>query len=201
MHNAARATLAIGGLLTIVGIIVVTLGVGTAATAFDIEDNAEMIGSSGTFTANEEHWGFEIFVKGEISASSCESISVTITDSSGNEEGEFWGTYYDEDCYSSDHDYDGYTYIGFFSGLHDNGLYSVDASQQVIVVDTADAVGAQLGGAGLAAFCGMPALGCGVLFLLLGGVLGLALKDKQNIQVTHSPGAPVNLGQNQQPPV
>lgn len=174
------------------------LGIGTAATAFDVEDNAEMIGSTGSFTANEEHWGFEIFVKGDISESTCEGIRVDITDSSGADEGT-WGEYYDEDCYSSDHEYDGYTYIGYFSGWHDNGLYNVDASQSVIVVDTADAVGAEVAGAGIAVFCGMPSIGCGVIFLLIGGVLGLVLKDKQNVQVTHSPGGPSVL--EQPPPV
>ncbi len=199
MHNAARATLAIGGLFTIVGIIVLALGIGTAASAFDLEENAEMIGSSGSFTSNDDDWGFEFFVKGEISESECEGISVTVTDSTGSDEDEFWGAYYDEDCYSGAYEYDGYTYIGSFSIVHDNGVYNVDASREVIVVDTAEGTGEALAGAGLAAFCGMPALGCGVLFLLLGGVLGLALKDKQNVQVTHSPGAPSVL--EQQPPV
>ena len=191
MHNAARGMLAIGALFAIIGLIVVALGIGTAAGAFDIEENAEMIGSSGTFVSNDDDWGFEFFVKGEISESECLDISVTVEDSSGSEEGEFWGSYYDEDCYSNSYEYEGYTYIGSFSALHENGLYSVDASQEVIVVDTAEGAGEAIGGGLLATLCGLPALVCGVLFLLIGGILGVALKDKQNVQIQ----------QHQQPPI
>jgi hypothetical protein len=183
MHNGARATLAIGTLFTIIGLIVVALGVGTAAGAFDLEENAEMIGSTGSFVSNDDDWGFEIFVKGEITEEECESISVTITDSTGSDEDEFWGTYYDEDCYSNAYEYEGYTYIGSFSIVNDNGVYNVDASTEVIVVDTAEGAGEAIGGGLLAALCGLPALICGILFLLLGGVLGVALKDKQNVQI------------------
>jgi len=185
MHNGARATLAIGILFTIIGIIVIALGVGTAATAFDLEENAELIGSSGSFVSSDDDWGFEIFVKGDITEVECESISVTITDSAGSDEDEVWGPYYDEDCYSNNYEYEGYTYIGSFSIFNENGVYNLDASSEVIVVDTSEGAGEAVAGGLLATLCGIPALICGILFLLLGGVLGLALKDKQNVQIQH----------------
>jgi hypothetical protein len=197
MHNAARGTLAIGAIFLVIGIVVTVFGLGSVAGAVDLEENAEMIGTSGSFTSNDDAWGFEFFVKGEISESECMDISVTVEDSTGSEEGEVWGSYYDEDCYSNNYEYEGYTYIGFFSILHENGVYSVDASREVIVVDTSDGVGEAIGGGILATFCGFPSIVCGLILALIGGVLGVTLKDKQDVQITTAP----QQQPPQQPPV
>ncbi len=197
MHNAARGTLAIGAIFLVIGIVVTVFGLGSVAGAVDLEENAEMIGTSGSFTSNDDTWGFEFFVKGEISESECMGISVTVEDSTGSEEDDVWGSYYDEDCYSNNYEYEGYTYIGFFSIFHENGVYSVDASQEVIVVDTAEGAGEAIGGGLLAGFCGFPSIVCGLILALIGGVLGVTLKDKQDVQITTAP----QQQPPQQPPV
>ena len=194
MHTGAKVTLIIGGVFTVIGLIVSGLGVGAVATADNIEDNAELVGSSGSFTYGADDFGYEVFVKGEISSAECESITVTITNSTG-ETGDFWGSFFEPDCYdTTTYDYDGYSYIGYFSWLHDEGSYSLDASQEVIIYDTGAEIGQGLLGAGIVAFCGFPSIACGVLLLIIGGILALALKESQPVQMVMAPGA------EQQPP-
>ncbi len=194
MHNAARGSLAVGGLILVIGIVMYALGASAAGGAMDPSDNPVFEGKTGSFEVIE-NTGLSIYADEGVD---CNSFTATITDSDGNtEEQTGWGDYFVKDNCDGEGDLDGYVYVGSFNAFADDGTYTIDASSKVYMADTWADLGEALGGGLMAACGGLPAIICGVCFLLIGGVLGISLKDKQNVQVVSQQpqqmGAPVMM--------
>ena len=180
MHNAARGSLAVGGLILVIGIVMYALGSSAAGGALDPSDNPVFEGKTGSFEVID-NTGLAIYVDEGVS---CDSFTATITDSNGSTEvDEFWGDYFEKDNCDGEGDLSGYVYVGSFNAFADDGTYTIDASSKVYMADTWSDVGEALGGGIMAVCGGLPAIVCGICFLLIGGVLGISLKDKQNVQV------------------
>jgi hypothetical protein len=184
MNNFARVILVFAVIFTGIGAVGFLSGAAVAAT--DLEEYAIVDGTQGQFSVTEDHLGLEVYASGTVS---CSAYDVTITDSSGSTEGEFWGDYFDQDC-GGGVEFDGYTYIGSFSILHDAGDYSISSNNPIILLDTSDGWADAIGG-GLLALCSLPLLICGVIGLIAGGILGAVMKDKQNVVVAHGQPQPV----------
>jgi len=195
MHNAARGSLAIGGLILVIGIVMFFLG--GAAAGFDPSDDNIFEGKSGSFVVPADHLGYGIYVDEGVS---CDSFTATITDSNGSTSDEYWGDYFEKDnCDGLGDLENGFVYVGSFNVMADPGTYTMGASSKVYVVDSWAELGEAAAGGILALCGGLPAIVCGICFLLIGGVLGVSLKDKQNVQiVTQQPqgsmGAPMVMG-------
>ncbi len=156
------------------------LGASAASGALDPSDNPVFEGKTGSFEVID-NTGLGIYVDEGVS---CDSFTATITDSNGSTEvDEWWGDYFEKDNCDGEGDLDGYVYVGSFNSFADDGTYTIDASSKVYMADTWADVGEALGGGLMAACGGLPAMICGICFLLIGGVLGISLKDKQNVQV------------------
>ena len=178
MHNLARGTLAIGALSLVVGIIM--YGMGASAAEIDIENDNQWSGKSGSVDFPAEDWWI-VYTSESVD---CESFELTLTDVNGTTGDPVWGEYFEKDCSSSDDDPEGFQSVGSWNSLAaEEGTYTVSATDKVYFVGAWEEVGEALGG-GIMALCGgLPAMICGVCMLLSGGVLGIALKDKQNVQI------------------
>ena len=181
MHNAARGSLAVGGLILVIGIVSFVLG--GAAAASDIEEDNVFEGTSGSFDYPDDDWWI-VYTKDNVD---CESLSVTFTNSSGSTTDEWGDPFFTKDDCSTvgtEDDLDGFQSVGSVDIIGATaGTYTVSASSKIYISPLFEDAGEAIGGALLAACFGLPAIICGVCFLLIGGVLGISLKDKQNVQI------------------
>lgn len=184
MNNFARVILVFAVIFTVLGGIGFLSG--AAVASMDLEEYAIVEGTQGSFNVAEDHLGLEVYAAGAVN---CNSFDVTITDSSGSTEDDIWGDYFEKDC-GQGVEYDGYTYIGYFSILNDEGAYTISSNYPILLLDTSDGFADALGG-GLLALCSLPLLICGVIGLLAGGILGAVMKDKQNVVVAQGAQQPV----------
>ena len=162
MHNAARGSLAVGGLILVIGIVMYVLGGAAADGALDPSDNPVFEGRTGSFEVID-NTGLGIYVDEGVS---CDSFTATISDSNGSTEDEFWGDYFTKDNCDGEGDLGEYVYVGSFNAFADDGTYTIDASSKVYMADTWSDVGDAVGGVGMAVCGGLPAIICGVCFLL-----------------------------------
>ena len=176
MNNFARVILVFAAIFTVLGGIGFLSGAAVASS--DLEEYAIFEGTQGSFTVDDDHLGLEVYAVGE---ANCNSFDVTIRDSSGSTEDDIWGDYFEKDC-GGGVEYDGYTYIGYFSMLFDAGAYTISSNNPILLLDTGDELVDAIGG-GLLALCSLPLLICGFIGLLAGGILGAVMKDKQNIVI------------------
>jgi len=180
MHNAARGSLAVGGLILVIGIVIYALGASAASGALDPSDNPIFEGKTGSFKVID-NTGLGIYVDKGVS---CDSFTATITDSNGSTSDEYWGDYFEKDnCDGLGDIESGFVYVGSFNTFAEPGTYTMGASSKVYVVDSWAELGEAAAGGILVLCGGLPAIVCGICFLLIGGVLGMALKDKQNVQI------------------
>lgn len=170
MHTATKVMLILGGVLTVIGI-VMWVG-GAAALEFDPIGDSEWEGKSGTFDGESDIW-YGAYAE----ASSCDDITYSVTDSDGDEvvtsdEGD-WGYV---ECDDSTYAEDGYIYLGSWDSSIYPAPYSVSSSETIYIADIGEELG-EAGGGILAILGSWGLLCCGGFFLLLGGIFALTLKE------------------------
>ena len=179
MHTATKVMLILGGVITVIGIVMFVGG--AAAADFDPVGDSEWSGDSGTFDGDSD-----VLYGAYAEVSSCDDITYDITDSDdytlASSDSDGWTDYCDDSTAAED----GYVFLG--SWLDDGATVTVTASSTVYIADVGEELGEAVGGF-MAIMGSFGVLCCGGFFLLLGGIFALTLKDKGDTVVVVQGGA------------
>ena len=181
MHTAVKIMLILGTLTTVGGIIIMAVGARAVADVVDYDPtvDAEWEGKTGTF--NDD---ISLMYSVYSSASSCDSITVTILDGDGDSAIE---TY---ECDDSTQSEDGYIYLGL---LASTGPYTVDSTETVYISEWGEELEVAAGGF-FAIVASWGVICCGVFMLILGGIFALTITEPSMIVVNQA-GMPMQQGQ------
>ncbi len=191
MHVAGKVFLGLGALLLVLGVVMAGMG-GTALEDVgdvDVEEKTVWSGQEGAFSYDGRD-ALMVFVPDTVR---CDEFTITFSNDSGPTE-----TKMDEctedgsapEGYADDPD--GWYHMGTFGWEKESaGDYTLEANTEVNLLPMWEVVGEELGEAagGIMGILGGVGLsGCGVCFLLLGGVLAIVLKDpKEATQIQQPP--------------
>ena len=192
MHTAGKVLLILGGVITVIGIVMIVGG--AVAADFDpTEENVDS-GTSGSFPASDSGLGFSVWVSESVP---CAELEMQVLDDSGDDK------YYDT-CWNSepneDDGVDDYYSVGGVGLLDDEGgtyTWSVSSGHTVYIVDSGDELGEAVGGF-FAALGGILVAICGGVLLLIGLILALTLKSKEPAVIMQQGGQMMG-GQMMQP--
>jgi len=193
MHTAGKVLLILGGVITIIGIVMVVGG--AVAADFDpTEENVDS-GTSGSFPASDSGLGFSVWVSESVA---CEDVEMQVLDDDGDD------MYYDT-CWNSepneDDGVDDYYSVGGVGLLDDEGgtyTWTVTSGHTVYIVDSGDELGEAVGGF-FAAVGGILVAICGGVLLLIGLILALTLKSKEPAVIMQQGGQMMGGQMMQQP--
>ena len=196
MNTGTKLMLGLGTIGLVVGILVMILGAGSAGDAVNWRptDDVYLENSQGetvSFIHIQEGNGdsIAVFVSDDVR---CDDFTLEI------QGGEAWwkaDTCIDVEGrslpYGHEDDPEGWLHLGMIDKLEDGVEYTITTSHDVVLVgmeDVAEVIGDFLGG--LAAICGGPTfLCCGLLFLIIGGVMAVTssgTKTQTQIEITPS---------------
>ena len=193
MHTAGKVLLILGGVITVIGIVMIVGG--AVAADFDpTEENVDS-GTSGSFSASDSGLGFSVWVSESVP---CDEFEMQVLDDDGDDM-YYGGCYYGEP--TEDDGVDDYYSIGGVGLLDDEGgtyTWSVSSGHSVYIVDSGDELGEAVGGF-FAALGGILVAICGGLLLLIGLILALTLKSKEPAVVMQQGGQMMGGQMMQQP--
>ena len=171
--------------MLVIGILLTVLGAGKVGSAadFSVEDEKVWSGSSGVYVHTDpSDWGLLIFVSDEVR---CDEFDLNVSVVASDADGKVW--YEPDSCIEdgrlpSGHadDAEGWLHMGTVRGLEDGASYEFTSREEVTAVPESaviELIEGIVGGA-LGASLGGSCACCGVLFLLLGLVLALTMKDE-----------------------
>ncbi|HIG38513.1 MAG TPA: hypothetical protein EYQ15_04325 [Candidatus Poseidoniales archaeon] len=190
MHVAGKVFLGLGAVFLLLGIVMAGLG-GNALEEVgdvDVEEKSRWNGMNGDFYYDNTD-EIMVFVRDTVR---CDEFTVKITNESGED---VWKA---DECTSDgsmpagyQDDPGGWYHMGSFGWDQTEGDLEIEASDEVYLLGLWDVVGEELGEAagGIMGILGGVGLsGCGVCFLLLGGILAVALNDpKEATQMQQPP--------------
>ena len=196
MNNGTKVTLGIGAIGIVLGILVMVLGAGSIGDAgkWRPTDDIYLENSQGetvSFIHIQDGNGksVAVFVSDEVR---CDDFTLEIqggealwkADTCIDKEGRSLPFGYEDDP-------EGWLHLGTIVELEDGVEYTITTSHDVVLVgmeDVAEVIGDFLGG--LAAICGGPTfLCCGLLFLVIGGIMAVTssgTKTQTQIEITPS---------------
>ncbi len=179
MHIAGKVFLGLGAVTLVIGMVMAGMGGNTLEDAgeVDVEKHSLWNGQDGVWYY--DGWDeIMIFVSDEIR---CDEFTVTITNETNDD------VYRADECTSDgskpmghEDDPSGWYHMGWIGGEQKPGDMEIDASHEIHLLPIGVVLGEVLteGAAGFLGIVGGIGLsGCGVCFLLLGGILALVLKD------------------------
>ena len=187
MHTAAKITLGLGGVITLLGVIFTVSG-GYAIDNLediDIEDVSVWNGEEGTYNFDNKY--MLIYVRDNVR---CDSFTFSMT----NDSGEYP---YENDACTKDgskpadylDDPEGWYHVGT---VNTTGEYVIEASSEVYLVTEFAIFGefvTDAAGGVLTALGGIFLVCCGILFLILGGIFALFLgTDDTSVGLVAGPG-------------
>ena len=165
MHAVAKVMLALGTITTIVGIVIFAAG---SVASFDPTEDNEWEGKTGTFNDDTSQM-YNVYS----SASSCDSITVSILDVYGDSAIE---TY---ECGDSTRSEDGYIYLGL---LASTGPYTVDSTETVYITSWDEELGEAAGGF-FAVLGSFGVICCGGFMLIFGTIFALTLTPPSSVVI------------------
>ena len=193
MHTAGKVLLILGGVITIIGIVMVVGG--AVAADFDpTEENVDS-GTSGSFSAGDSGLGFGVWVSESVP---CDEFEMQVLDDDGDDMyygGCDWGQPNEDDGV------DDYYSVGGVGLLDDEGgtyTWTVTSGHTVYIVDSGDELGEAVGGF-FAAVGGILVAICGGVLLLIGLILALTLKSKEPAVIMQQGGQMMGGQMMQQP--
>ena len=193
MHTAGKVLLILGGVITIIGIVMVVGG--AVAADFDpTEENVDS-GTSGSFSAGDSGLGFGVWVSESVP---CDEFEMQVLDDDGDDMyygGCDWGQPNEDDGV------DDYYSVGGVGLLDDYGgsyTWTVTSGHTVYIVDSGDELGEAVGGF-FAALGGILVAICGGVLLLIGLILALTLKSKEPAVIMQQGGQMMGGQMMQQP--
>ncbi|MEE3232170.1 MAG: hypothetical protein VX235_03755, partial [Candidatus Thermoplasmatota archaeon] len=173
MHVAGKVFLGLGAVLLVLGIVMGGLGGNALEDVGDVDVEGKTVwnGQQGTFYYDNSD-DIMVFVRDTIR---CDEFTVTITNESGED------VYKADECTSdgsmpAGHEDDpaGWYHMGSFGWDQTEGDFEIDASHEVYLLPLWGVLGEELGeaaGGFLSILGGIGLSGCGVCFLVLGGIL------------------------------
>ena len=165
MHAVAKVMLALGTITTIVGIVIFAAG---SSASFDPTEDHEWKGKTGTFNDDTSQM-YSVYS----SASSCDSITVSILDGDGDSAIE---TY---ECDDSTQSEDGYIYLGL---LASTGPYTVDSTETVYISTWGEELEEAAGGF-FAVIGSFGVICCGAFMLMFGTIFALTLTPPSSVVI------------------
>ena len=196
MNNGTKVTLGIGAIGIVLGILVMVLGAGSIGDAgkWRPTDDIYLENSQGetvSFIHIQDGNGksVAVFVSDEVR---CDDFTLEVqggealwkADTCIDKEGRSLPFGYEDDP-------EGWLHLGMIDKLEDGVEYTITTSHDVVLVgweDIEEVIGDFLGG--LAAICGGPTfLCCGLLFLVIGGIMAVTssgTKTQTQIEITPS---------------
>ena len=171
MHTAAKVMLILGGVTTVIGIIMFV--VGGMGMDFDPMNDNLYEGKSGSFDGDGDVW-FGVYTE-----ASCDSAEVQITDSFGDD------MIFDWEC-DNDEELE-LTYLGGWYA-EESDTYTISSNVNIAISDNGEYLEEAVGGF-FAVIGSFGILACGGCFLLLGGIFALTLKTQQPVVVVQHQGA------------
>ena len=192
MHVAGKVFLGLGAVLLVLGLVMAGLGGNALEDVGDVDVEAKTVwsGQDGVFTYDGRDW-LMVFVPDTVR---CDEFTITFSNESGDTTTKMDGCTEDGSApegYADDPA--GWYHMGTFGGEGEAaGDYSVDAGTDVVnLLPMWEVLGEEFGEAAggiMGVLGGVGLSGCGVCFLLLGGILAVALKDpKEATQVQMPP--------------
>ena len=172
MHTATKVMLILGGVITVIGL-VMYFG-GAEAAEHDLENDSDFIGKSGSWDFDGGDW-YIVYVKDNVD---CDGFTASMTDSNGSSTNNWDGDNLDVmDCDYVDTagDPEGFMSIGSINA-DDAGTYSMSSSSTMYISGVGEELGEAVGGF-MAMLGGIGVICCGGFFLLLGGIFALTLKE------------------------
>ena len=193
MHVAGKVFLGLGAVLLLLGIVMAGLGGNALEEVGDVDVEAKTVwsGQDGVFTYD----GMDTLMVFVPDTVRCDEFTITFSNESGNtttkmdrctEDGSAPEGYAD--------DPDGWYHMGTFGWEGESaGDYTLNANTEVNLLPLGEVLLEELGeaaGGFLTILGGVGLSGCGVCFLVLGGILALALNDpKDATQIQQPPSA------------
>jgi len=173
MHIASKVTIAIGVILLIGSAVGLGLGIGDIVGLGE-ESTYLDEQSSGTFTVNEnESWDIVVYI---IHPVDCESIDLTIVDSTGTDAIGYDGCYNDDMMTYNDGDRESYaTMVHVTPGME----YTLNSNVKVDVVGSYcdDACMEEAIGGGIAIAGGFVGICCSIPIIIIGIILAFVMDD------------------------
>ncbi len=187
MHVAAKITLGLGGVITLLGVLFTVSG-GYALDNLediDIEEVSVWNGEEGTYDFDNKDT--LIYVRDNVR---CDSFTFSMTDDSGEY------PYENDECTKDGSkpagyldDPEGWYHVG---SVNTTGEYVIEASSEVYLVTGSAIFGeilTEAGGSVLTALGGILLVCCGILFLILGGIFALFLgTEDTSVGLVAGPG-------------
>ena len=180
MHTAGKVLLIIGGVITVLGIVMIVGG--AASAGLDPESENVWEGKTGSFTIPDDDI-YGVYTSASVNCdqigSSGTTISITLN---GDEKFEKACEFNEEDDYLDD-DFQRVGDIAWFIGGVEAGeTVTIDSDVTIYIVGDIDALGDAAGGF-LAAAGGVLIAICGGVILLIGLILALTLKTKDPVMM------------------
>ncbi len=179
MHIAGKVFLGLGAVTLVIGMVMAGMG-GNALEDVgdvDVEGKTEWSGQVGTFSYDKKDQ-MMVFVSDTVR---CDDFIITFSNESGDTPTEMDPCTEDGSAPEGHGDDPrGWFHMGTFGWYESQGDYNVNASHEVRLLPMWEVLGEEFGeaaGGFMGIVGGIGLSGCGVCFLLLGGILALVLKD------------------------
>ena len=191
MHIAGKVFLGLGVLLIVLGLVMAGGGRDSLGDVgdWDPEEKSEFSGTTGVSSYTYPGMDKIVMVRDNVR---CDEFTIDMTNQTGE-------NHVKVDCEDDgekprewEDDPSGWYHMASISPWeYSSGEYTIEANADYEIVDTWEVLGEELGEAagGLMGILGGVGLsGCGVCFLVLGGILALVLNDpKEATQIQHPP--------------
>ena len=191
MHVAGKVFLGLGVVLLVLGVVMAGGGRDSLGDVgdWDPEEKSEFSGTIGNSIYNYPgEMDKIVMVRDNVR---CDEFTIDMTNQTG--ENHVWVDCEDggEKPWGWEDDPPGWYHMATISpGEYSRGEYTIEANADYEIVDAWEVLGEELGelGGGIMGILGGVGLsGCGVCFLLLGGILAIALNDPKEATQMHQP--------------
>ena len=186
MHTASKVVLGLGVIITIFGMVSMGLG-GAEVGDLDIDfDGKELYSGEegGNFESPGVFYAIQVYAVGSNETIDCDTFADQITITNQTSEEVFF-----KDCGTDEKDEFDKTFLGSVFGGHPDNFTIESSTGEVKVIAYGisgdDAMQAFFGLASL--ISGIAMLCCGILFLIVGLIMSLTMKDSKQKDVTFQP--------------
>ena len=186
MHTASKVVLGLGVIITILGMVSMGLG-GAEVGDLDLDiDGKELYSGEegGNFESQGRFYVIQVYAVGSNETIDCDTFADQITITNQTSEEVFF-----KDCNADENDESDKTFLGsVFGGHPDNFTIGSSTGEVKVIAYGISGDDARQAFFGLASIIsGIAMLCCGILFLIVGLIMSLTMKDSKQKDVTFQP--------------